>query len=350
MAVFTLSACDIMQVGSGNCEAAASSSVNYEQIYKPVLDDFYAVIRGRGDSYSEYVVGVVEATRFNNNVEESMNSVGYTIQDLSGDGVPELLIGSMDNNLYSMIYALYTCRNGAPMLNFVGMSRNSYVYLGEGRLLNHGSNGAAYIIFGDYKLSYDGTSLMCNDLYFTYEKDPGFSEIGFYHNASGIFDKKVSEELKVTSEQFWDIHASLAKDAQHMELIPFAEYRCDNVVRVSSGETIKAMYAENALKCTDYLHEYIADSSKESAKILFIANKRVYDFKVLSLYYNNDRFESTELYTLDELNRNESFMLRMRFVGAMPSYGISYVDEYGVTRKFGIIESGKDGSLILDEI
>ncbi len=110
------------------------------------------------------------------------------------------------------------------------------------------------------------------------------------------------------------------------------------------------MYAENALKCTDYLHEYIADSSKESAKILFIANKRVYDFKVLSLYYNNDRFESTELYTLDELNRNESFMLRMRFVGAMPSYGISYVDEYGVTRKFGIIESGKDGSLILDEI
>lgn len=48
VAVFTLSACDIMQVGSGNCEAAASSSVNYEQIYKPVLDDFLCCYQWQG--------------------------------------------------------------------------------------------------------------------------------------------------------------------------------------------------------------------------------------------------------------------------------------------------------------
>lgn len=334
---------------SGTC-AASSARTDYTQIYKPILEDFREIIISKPEmSYDHAMMAVIDATRFNT-VGEALDMVGYTIMDVSGDGIPELLIGSVGDDFSSVIYALYTCRNGVlPVLNFTSMYRNGYTMIGEGRFLYFGSNGAIYSIFGDYEILPDGTSLICRDFYFTYEKDPDLMEIGFYHNTSGVYNKDDSEELKISDEQFSEIFNSLKNREKKIKFTPFSEYSgADNTLSHSAGRgPVFAIFAANPQKGVDYADEFFADVSEYQAKILFSTDKRVRDFKVLSLLLVNDGFETRELYTLGDLKPGKPFLLGMTFWGDMPSYGVSYVDDEGVARRFSISQSGMDGSLVL---
>ena len=74
----------------------------------------------------------------------------------------------------------------------------SYTHL-QGRFYNEGANGAMYGIFATYTIAQDGSSLLCNDYYFTHEKGQDMSEVAYFHNTSGQWDTKVSEELKTLS-------------------------------------------------------------------------------------------------------------------------------------------------------
>lgn len=150
---------------------------------------------------------------------ETYNNPGYSIQDISGDGEYELLIGSIEttdgaSGSGNEIYALYTWRDGKPYFSFEGWSRNSYRYMGNGEFLYQGSEGAMYSMFGVYSIAPDGTNLICKDYYFTFEKDESFSEIGFYHNTTGEWNKSVSDELTMTGEEFWQMEAELEKKLQ----------------------------------------------------------------------------------------------------------------------------------------
>lgn len=202
----------------------------YTQVYGDVLDGYYDLIANNPEEYDprEGETGVLEAIRGKEN-HEALDSVGYALQDISGDGIPELLIGAVTERENSIVYgnevyAVYTCIDGKPYLSFEGIARSSYRYTGEGNFFYQGSNGAMYSIFGTYTVSPDGKSLSCNDFYFTYEKDESFKEIGLYHNTSGEWDKSVSKELLITNEQFWQIESDLEKRTHNIELIPFSQY------------------------------------------------------------------------------------------------------------------------------
>ena len=41
--------------------------------------------------------------------------------------------------------------------------------------------------------------------------------------------------------------------------------------------------------------------------------------------------------------------VQLGFMGTIPNYGISYVDENGDLRRFALVQSGYDGSVLLDE-
>ncbi|MGN0341848.1 MAG: hypothetical protein ACI4DO_03555 [Roseburia sp.] len=197
------------------------------EVYGNILNRLYDFITNGEEDYdpAEGEIGVMEAIAGMES-SEALSSVGYTIQDVSGDGIPELLIGEVEN-LYgpgNSIYAGYTIVDGEPCLIFEGWARNSYQYMGDGEFYYYGSGGAMYSIFGTYTISPDGTSLICNDYYFTYEKDESFTEIGFYHNTSGDWDTSVSEELDVTDEEFWGIETELESQVEGIELTPFSQY------------------------------------------------------------------------------------------------------------------------------
>lgn len=41
--------------------------------------------------------------------------------------------------------------------------------------------------------------------------------------------------------------------------------------------------------------------------------------------------------------------VQLGFMGTIPNYGISYVDGGGNLRRFALVQSGYDGSVLLDE-
>lgn len=139
--------------------------------------------------------------------------VGYTIQDISGDGIPELLIGYIgedDGDPRSrQIYAVFTCEEETPRLVLEGWYRNAWYYLGNSRFGNTGSDSAMCSIFGSYTITPDGTSLSCEDYWFTFEKAGGGSGIGCYHNTTGEPDPDVSEELDIDVNEFWQMEEEL---------------------------------------------------------------------------------------------------------------------------------------------
>lgn len=202
---------------------AESTDALYVQNYRDVLDRYYTLLT---DGSGEGEMGVWEAKLYPLQAT-ALDSVGYALEDISGDCVPELLIGAIarqDNQLAygSEIFAMYTCVNGEPTLTFEGWARNRYCTMGEGTFFYQGSGGAMFSLFGTYTLTPDGTSLVCDDLYFTYEKSGNPEKVALYHNQTGSMEPAESQELSIPEEQFWQMEAELESRVREIGLLPFS--------------------------------------------------------------------------------------------------------------------------------
>ena len=60
-------------------------------------------------------------------------------------------------------------------------------------------------------------------------------------------------------------------------------------------------------------------------------------------------FDEIEAFSVPELNPDKGLLVNIYFVGDLPEYAISYVDQDGTTKKFIITVSGEDGSILMDE-
>lgn len=72
-------------------------------------------------------------------------AVGYTVDDLDDNGIPELAIGTLDGDEYygKMIFVLYTQdSSGEPVQVFSSIERDCYYYAGGSRFANIGASGA----------------------------------------------------------------------------------------------------------------------------------------------------------------------------------------------------------------
>lgn len=339
----------------------AEAATDYMRVYGEVLDGYYNLIAYCSEEYDprEGETGVLEAIRGKGN-HEALDSVGYALQDISGDGIPELLIGAVTERENSIsygneIFAAYSCVENIPRLSFEGIARSSYRFTGEGNFFYQGSNGAMYSIFGTYTISPDGRFLSCNDYYFTYEKDESFQEIGYYHNTSGKWDKSVSKELGLTGDQFWQMASDLEQQIHNVELIPFSQYTLSGGDTGPVGSQVRAQWAKDALYRFSTYDEFVADTTESQVGVLFMTDSSVEGFKVLGLtldsvdHNGKATFLTKELYGLDVLAPERPLVVRLPFHGAIPHYGISYVDRSGTTRSFALEMSGKDGSLLLSE-
>ena len=106
---------------------------------------------------------------------------------------------------------------------FSGWARNSYALTDENTLYHHGSGGAAYSIFGEYRISEAG-EFQCINAYFTYPKDDEMTEIGFYRNTSGIMDPAEAEEWAVSADEFWAAGDVIAAKTAKLSAVPFSAY------------------------------------------------------------------------------------------------------------------------------
>ena len=183
---------------------------DYDVIYASVLQENLDVIQNGYDYEKDYKYlssGIMERVMYGDK-DELLNSLGYAIVDLSGDGVPELLIGENakftdeDTADTSYVYAAFTCVKDKPEWVFEGWARSSNRYLGNGFFYHDGSGGAAHSYIGRFHLSADGTKQVWDEFYFT---DDSSGELKYYSNNTGEGDPAASEELSIKGEEFYDL-------------------------------------------------------------------------------------------------------------------------------------------------
>lgn len=199
--------------------------VNYMEVYDGVIQEYYNVIKNPDayDDQEEGKMGVIETAHYLG--DSALSEIGYLLRDINGDEIPELIIGSSDDGYTAnTIYALYTIKDNNPSFVLEGRSRSSYALMEGNSLFYCGSNGAAYRLFGEYKLGKDG-ELVCCDFNFSYEKNNNLEDIGFYHNTTGVYDKSKAEEMKITDDEFWGMEEKLAKKTAKLKFTPFSEFK-----------------------------------------------------------------------------------------------------------------------------
>ena len=193
--------------------------------YRAITADPYAF----EDTERQGEYGVVEVAKYLG--EGAMHEFGYVMEDLSGDGVPELAIGTLDG----IIYSLYTFHDGQPLLVFEGGSRCVYVYMGSGHFFCDSSISADQSGKGIYILDEDGTGMECESFLFTGRDDNGDPAV--FSNMSGSWDPSESEPAEMTVEDFWNLDSP----GELLPLIPFA-------ARNQCTEN-KSMYRKHGVSC-----------------------------------------------------------------------------------------------------
>ena len=133
--------------------------------------------------------------------EDPADIMGYTIQDLNGDGVPELAIG-FTPEYGAYLSALFTLAEGTPRLVF-GEAGDGYTYLQDGRFFYNGWRSASENGKGIYQFTDDGTALICREFYFLRILDGDGSDAAVYYNSTGSWEIGDSRKTNMTVEEFW---------------------------------------------------------------------------------------------------------------------------------------------------
>ncbi len=310
--------------------------------YGEILERFYTIISNPYEDYDDVPggMGVSEAAR--NTGDSALDAIGYIIEDISGDGVPELMIGTQPE-YGQMVNAVYTLVDGKPQFVFAGWYRNMYVYCGDGIFYNSGSGSASESCIGRFSITQDGTALECQEFLFTHlDEDSG--DIQVYYNTTGSWDPAESEDADMSEEEFW----MRELPAGALTLTPFSAFG-------SEKAAVMVQWLEEAGNLAEYDECSIAFGKDGLSYIVFIPEHPVEEFCVLSLTVadvsesGDIEFEAyTETPALDgRLER--PLVVELSFAGDIPQYGFQYEDENGDLRRFAIEVSGRDGSLVVRE-
>lgn len=348
-------------------ENPSQSKVEIPEAYTDVMDTYYYLLTGTGEAIDERigpegingVVMLMSTLREEGITEEAPTCVGYTVQDISGDGVPELIIADIAEKedgtcRGSMVYAVYTTADGKAYNVLEGWNRNRYDWTGDGRFFNRGSAGAAYAIIGDFALSKDGRELVFGDYWFTYDKNNGGEEIAYFHNTTGQWDVEASEEI--SAEAFYQAEEELKGKIEMLELTAFADYTPAKPAPDNSPAKLSAAWAEDELSDYAEYDTYVAEDASGAETVVFCTDKEITNFKVLELSLENAdeegniTFAAKTLYKQKELTPEGPLLVTMPIYGSIPNWGIAYTDRDGKQHTMSVSVSGKDGSLLLEDI
>ena len=342
----------------------SKSETDYEAVYAPILNEVLDAVEKGCDGTEEYQyisTGTTEAIMFGKN-EDMLKRLRYMIKDISGDGVPELLIG--ENASYeldgteddSYIFEGYTCKDGKPVRFLEGWARSSYQPIDEGTFHYYGSSGAMSSGYGICHISEDGTELIWDDFYFSDGTDE--SNIAYYHNKTGEWDTANSEVLDMDGNEFWSKDEEIACKTLEWKVIGEYNGKSGNASMTNETQSegavcpISIEYSdeEPSDSCIVYDPAYVDEYTNH---ILIKTSKEVKNFRIVTVTMedsdNSYKFVPKECYKLDSFTPDMPIYAGMNFPGDLPNNGFIYTDENGKDRFFVISQSGEDGSLGFSE-
>lgn len=292
-------------------------------------------------------LGIIEAARTME--DHAPNAIGYYIGDLSGDGIPELAVGTLPE-YGGQINALYTMVEGQPQLVFEGWYRSSYRYLKSGLFFYCGASSASETGQGFFSLSQNGTTLTCEEFYFTHASQEDGSAIQVYYNTTGSWDIGQSQLTQIPVEDFW----SWNPECGDLPMTTFLDYGLEQGYD-TSDEPLHVQWGNSAVSGLNNYQEYVVDE-EYADQVLFTTDRTLTNFELsrLTILDVSDdgvvSYSAEPVFSQDRLTPEYPLLIQICFPGDMSAYGISFVDTYGdgQTHWLRIMVSGKDGSLLLE--
>lgn len=122
-------------------------------------------------------------------------------------------------------------------------------------------------------------------------------------------------------------------------------------VRAENAPSVTAGYADDTLlRSGDYV-ECIADETEYAVKLAFRPTEPVTNVSLTLLQFAGDTYEAAEaLCFLEELLPDAPLVACVAFAGDMTVYGLSYTDSQGASHRYVISISGRNGSVVMEEI
>lgn len=336
-----------------NIEASTKSKTDsYNKSYDYFINDYYdfvANFSGKSDSTQQKYYPFADVASLAKN--ESLEAIGYTIKDVTGDKVPELIFGFIimldgKKSLGKEVLALYTIENGKAKLVFQGGNGYKYYNLGGDKFVFSGHT-QYYEVFGSFALSKNGDKLVYDDFNFIDFTD--IDNIVHYSNKTGSLDKKSSKKQSVVIDQYQEMIDETILKSKEMEFTPLKKFKkADNKaqkISVYEEELVKSKYK-------NYLR-YTIKSNTFKTKVFFVPSNSVKDFKLYGLTYKSMddkgkvKYDKKVLFSVNTLTAQKPLLADVEPSETVPTTGISFVDNKGKTQKYVLHESGEDGSLLL---
>lgn len=317
--------------------------------YDALLERFFFLVSHPYDvtDLAPGELGIIEAARTME--DNAPNAIGYYIGDLSGDGIPELAVGTLPE-YGGQINVLYTLVDGQPQLVFEGWYRSSYRYLKSGLFFYCGASSASETGQGFFSLSQDATTLTCEEFYFTHAGEEDASLIQVYYNTTGSWDIGQSQLTQIPAEDFW----SWNPECGDLSMTTFLDYRLEQLYD-TSDEPLHVQWGNSVVPGLKNYREYVVDE-EYADQVLFTTDRTLTNFELsrLTILDVSDdgvfSYSAEPVYSQDCLTPGCPLLIQICFPGDMSAYGISFVDTYGdgQTHWLRIMVSGKDGSLLLE--
>lgn len=332
--------------------AAVAKVPAYEHEYGKLVEGIYNFVNdGNMDKVPQQGMTGIYELRDRMGYVDALNILGYTLQDINNDKVPELIFAILDNEKQGKgyygkdIYAVYTFVDGKIKFVDEGWARSNIKLLANNMLLTRGNSSNTDYVLALKDLLPNGNK-RCIDMYFTRSKSNNEPGLDVYRNNVGRDDVAVSQKTNMTADDFFDMGTEMAGDSVKLELLPLKEYK---------QRGFKGL-AMQYLECMGVheLQDAKADLSKyeqvsvpnpfKGADVIFRSTKNLEEFRLLELA------SGKSVYSKDLLMADEKLVLHLESLETIPKNGISFKDDAGRERRFAILQSGKDGSIYLQEI
>ena len=334
-------------------KAEGAAMPAYEQEYMKIVEGVcdYLTTGNTAGLPAQGLIGF-EELEGHNDPGQGVSSVGYTLQDINNDKVPELIFGLIDypegKGYYGRdIYAVYTFVDGKIKFVDEGWARSNLQLLPNNMLLMRGNSSNTDYVLVLEDLLPNGNK-RCVDMYFTRSKNGNAAVNGLdvYRNDVGRDDVAASQKTNMTADDFFDMGAEMAGDSVKLELLPLKEckQRGFKGLAMQYLECMGVHELQDAKFDLSKYEQVSVPNPFKGADVIFRSTRNLEEFRLLELA------SGKSVYSKDLLMADEKLVLHLESLETIPKNGISFKDDAGRERRFAILQSGKDGSIYLQEI
>ena len=300
------------------------SSVDGEELYKDVLDMYYYKIKNQNWTENDNVSILLSG---NYSDYKSLSSVGYSLLDIDGNGIPELLIGDNDSQSDGVIIDLYTYVDDKVVYLDTTYERFGINLSKNGKIYRYGSGGAYNNFEEECKIDEKNKVLVSIesivfDGYYN-PNSPWYYATGNYYTDSYDYDldkmKNISEEEAMNKRKEFENNITGYSITLFSDYIPQSDN--DNI---SSNAGVYDEFLKNR-EYKNYIADYWTFGIPKQYSVMDIDGDGTDE---LLIYGSEDLWEDLAIFSFNSNTQQISLIPAMNYDSDEPQQ-ISVLSAYG---------------------